>query len=79
MVSEEPLGITIFPAESIVVVALPPKYAFEKTDRRVELAFAKLCNFVHVFESPRSVEDAAVSVPVIVGVKSMPFADTAMV
>ena len=41
-----------FPPESMVVVAVPPKYAFVKTDSRVVDAFPKLCKPVHTFALP---------------------------
>ena len=56
---------TRFPAESIVVVALPPKYAVPKLENKVEEAFANLWRAVQILEFVRSraAVTAAVSLP----------------
>ena len=54
-----------FPEESIVVVALPPKYAVPKFEKRVEEAFANLWRAVQMLAFPilRAAVTAAVSEP----------------
>ena len=54
-----------FPAESIVVVALPPKYAVPKLEKRVEEAFANLWRAVQMLAllMLRAAVTAAVSEP----------------
>ena len=63
-------GEVMFPAESIDVVAVPPKYAVPKTDASVVDALAKLWRAVHAFACARL--RSAVMVPLVVtGVEPM--------
>ena len=56
---------TRFPAESIVVVALPPKYAVPVLEKRVEDAFENLWRAVQMLAFPMlsAAVTAAVSLP----------------